>query len=246
MINKLDEKLKAYSNEYFIDEFIKSKPSTEYCKLESKCGVAAGAFRVLLPVWILSIACWSRLSPCWYWVVFLCLLLCLLVDIVFFWKFSRRRTKILSDMACAYLERHSDIKEKLPDCGILRTRKEKKQSVNFIGNVYRAEIVKQYLGQDYSISTLKALKDEIAIKEVEWGLGLISLCSLGALSVALFQWKGFDFQNGWSYAIGGTVILSAIYVIFYFGRLLWLQYKGKKHAILRETLIFMLHDQCEG
>lgn len=36
MINELNEKLKGYSNKYFIDKFINSTPNAEYNKLKPK------------------------------------------------------------------------------------------------------------------------------------------------------------------------------------------------------------------
>ena len=242
MINKLDEKLKAYSNEYFIDEFIKSKPSAEYCKVESKCGVAAGAFCVLLPMLILAIKFWSRLCPCWYWLS-LFLLLGLLLDIYFFRKLDRRRTKFLFEMACVYREKHDNLQVKVLDCGLLTTKKAQNQYIYLVRNAYRADIVKRELGNEYNISTIKTLKDAIKIKEVKLGLNFGSICSFFALSVALSAWYGFDFKNGWPIAVGFFLILLGGYVIFdYCVRLFICPYKSKKYSALRETLSFMIYD----
>lgn len=242
MINKLDEKLKAYSNEYFIDEFVKSKPAAEYCALESKCGVAAGAFFVLLPILILSIKSWSRLCPSWYWFS-LCLFIGLFADIFFFRKLNCRRTKILYEMACAYKEKNDNLKAKVLDCGLLTTPKAQNQYINAVKNAYRADIVKRELGNEYNIKTIKVLKDEIKIKEVKLGLNFGSICSFFAVSVALAAWYRFDYKNGWPIVLGFFSIFLSGYVIFdYCVRLFMHPYKSKKYSILRETLSFMLYD----
>lgn len=244
MINELDEKLKVYSDEYFINEFVKSKPIVGYCKLERRCGVAIGAFFVLLPVLILSIMCWSRLYYCLYWLS-LCLFLCLLVDVFLLVKLERQRTKILLEMANAYLEKHGEIKGRIPN-GSLKTSIAQNKYIHSIENAYRAEIVRQYLSNDYSISVIKALNDEVEIKEVKFGLGFFSVCSLLALSVSLVAWGGFDIKSGWHIAFVVFFYLVAIPVVIYVFKIGRLElFTNKRRKELRETLSFMLYDQCK-
>lgn len=241
MINELNEMLKEYSHKYFIKEFRKSKPKTAYNKLQYKCvGVFVGSC-ILGELCVLSIIYRGHLGECWYW-IFLCLLLSLFVGVFCLVELDSHRMTVLSGMASAYLENHGE-REKIQDCFLLTTRKEKMQYIYFIKNSYRASIVRQYLGKDYSIGAIKALKDEVEIKDVKLGLDFISVCSIIALCVALVTWYGLDIEHGWPIVLVSFLLLVAIPVIIYVIKLgEWEFFKSKKHKELRETLTFMLYD----
>lgn len=241
MINKLDDKLKEYSNEYFMNEFIKSKPNTEYNKLNYKCiGLFVGLCIVFV-LFVFSFVYRSYLGQGWYWCS-LSLLLCLLVSVFYLGELENRRLAVLSEMASAYLESHGEL-EKIQDYGLLTTWKEKMQYIHSIRNSYRADIVKRSLGNDYSIDAIKALKDAVEIKGVKLDLNFVSVCSFIALSVSLVAWFGFDIKNGWPIVLGFFLILLGGYVAFdYCVKLFKWHCKCKKYKILRETLSFMLYD----
>lgn len=236
MINRLDERLKKYSHKYFVKEFMKCKPNTEYNKLEKKEIWALVSFCILAVVLILLLICSSRLSACWYWYP-----LCLLVYAFVYWKLECRKMTVLSGMGSAYLEKHKDLKKKIQDYDLLATQKDRKY-VDTIQNSYRAEIVKQCLGNDYNISTISALKNEISIQGVKFDCGFSSVCSLVALSIAFAAWEGPHIQQGWPIAVLCFFILLLVYTVCSVVRVLMWNFKCKKYKILRETLTFMLYN----
>lgn len=240
MINKLDERLKKYSHKYFVKEFMKCKPNTEYNKLEKKEVWALVSLCILVVVLILLLICSSRLRVWWYWYP-LCLILFSLVYVFVYWKLECRKMMVLAGMAPAYLENHKDLKKKIQNYSLLKIGRDRKY-VKTIENTYRADILKRYLGNDYNINTIKALKDEISIKDVKFDLGFIPFCSLIALSVSLVAWMGLNIQKGWPIAVLIFLVLLGLYSVIHLVRLSVWDFKCKKYKILRETLSFMLYD----
>lgn len=241
MINKLNEELKKYSHKYFVKEFMKCKPNTEYSKLKKKgVGLLVG-FCILVVMLALSFICRCYLGDCWY-LCSLCLLLCLLV--LAFWSrdVECHRMKVLSGMAAAYLDTHEDLKKRIQDYALLTTWKDRMQYIYAIRNTYRADIVKQCLGNDYNISTISALSNGISIKGVKFDLGFVPFCSLVALSVSLAAWARPHIQQGWPIAVLGIFFLLIGYSAYHGVRLIVWDFKCKKYKILRETLSFMLYD----
>lgn len=241
MINKLDERLKKYSHKYFVKEFMKYKPNTEYKKLKKKGVWLVAGFCILIIMLTVSVICRCYLGDCWY-LCSLCLLICLFV--LAFWSRDVEcyRMKVLAGMAAAYLDTHEDLKKRIQDYALLTTWKGRMQYIYAIRNTYRADIVKQCLGNDYNICTLKALKDEISIKGVKFDLGFISFCSLFALSIAIADWLSPYTQNKWPIAIGVLFFLVLFYFLGHGARLVARDFKCKKYKILRETLTFMLYN----
>lgn len=241
MINELNEKLKEYSHEYFVNEFRKSKPNTAYNKLQYKSvGVFVGLC-ILGFLLVLSIIYRGHLGEYWYWIS-LCLFLSLVVGIFFLVELDSHRMTVLSGMASAYLENQGE-REKIQDSLLLKNRTEKMQYINYIKNSYRAEIVRKHLGNDYNINTIKALKDEAEIKDVRLGLDFVSVCSIIALCVALVTWYGLDIEHGWPIVLVSFLSLVAIPVIIYVIKLgEWEFFKSKTHKERRETLSFILYD----
>lgn len=242
MINKLDEKLKKYSHEYFIKEFMKSKPNPGYKKLKNKYIWLLVSFCIVIALLVLSVIYSSQWGARWYYWGVLSLFFCLLVAGAFLGKLECRKTTVLSKSAATFLEKHKDLKKKIQDCDPLTTRKKKKQYIDSIINSYRADIVKQYLNNDYNINTIKAIKDETSIKEFKYNLDFIAVCALVALSVSFITWLEIDIQNGWPIAVLGFLILLLCYFVSLGIKLaVWLR-KHKKYKILRETLSFILYD----
>lgn len=243
MINKLNEQLKEYSYEYFVKEFMKSKPNAGYNKLTSKHNWTLAGFCILISILVLLGIYSSHWSANWYYWFLLFLCLCLLVaDIFCLGKLECRRITVLSGMASAYLENHKDLKKKIQDCAPLTTRKKKKQYIDSIINSYRADIVKQYLSNDYNINTIKVIKDETSIKEFKYNLDFIAVCALVSLSVSFVAWLRSDIQNGWPIAVLGFFILLLCYFVSLGIRLVSWVRKHNKYKVLRETLSFILYD----
>lgn len=241
MINKLNEELKKYSHKYFVKEFMKCKPNAEYNKVKKKGVLLLTGFCVLIVMLTLSVICRCYLGDCWY-LCSSCLLLCLIV--LAFWSrdVECHRMKILSEMASAYLDNHEVLKIRIQDYTLLTTWNDRMQYIYAIRNTYRADILKQCLGNDYNISTISALKNEISIKRVKFDLGFISFCSLVALSIAVADWLSDNVQEGWPIAIGILCLLVLVYFLGHRARLVVRDFKCKIYKILRETLSFMLYD----
>ena len=241
MINKLDEKLRKYSHKYFVEEFMKCKPNTEYRKVKKKGAWLLGSFCILIGMLTLSVICGYYWGDCWY-LCSLSLLICLLV--LAFWSRDVEcyRMKVLSRMAATYLDTHEALKRRIQDYALLKTWKDRMQYISVIENTYRADILKQCLGDDYNISTISALKNEISIKRVKFDLGFISFCSLVALSIAVADWLRGDVQEGWLIAIGILFFLVLFYFLGHGARVVIRDFKCKRYKILRDTLTFMLYD----
>lgn len=241
MINELNEKMKEYSHEYFVKEFRNSKPSIEYNELEYKIFVTIAALVVVGVIGGLLLVCRVCECPKYYWVGG-ALVPCLLGGLIYFFRLNCKKTKILLEMANAYFAKHGDIRGKLPNAP-LKTARARNKYIRAIENAYRAEIVRQYLGNEYTISTIKTLKDEVEIKDVKLGLSFASICSFLGLSVSVVAWFGFDIEKGWPIALCGVLFLLAVHVGIYVAKLGgWEFCKSKKHKELRDTLSFILYD----
>lgn len=241
MINKLDERLKKYSHKYFVKEFMKCKPDKEYNKLENKQVWTRVSFCILMVILIVSLIGNFHLSACWYW-YYSCILLCLCAVYAFVcWKLECRKMTVLSGMAVVYLEKHRDLKKKIQEQGLLTTERDRKY-INTIENTYRADIVKRCLGENCNINVIKALKDEISIKDVKFDLSFIPVCSLVALSIAIANWLTTNIQERWLIAVVIFLVLLGLYSVIHLIRLSVWNFKCKKYKILRGTLSFMLYD----
>lgn len=241
MINELNEKMKEYPDKYFIKEFKKCKPSTTYRELEYEFYVLVASLVIVWIGGVVSLIFGSCAWPHWFWKI-LSMGFCSAVFVWLLLRVDRRKTNILFEMACAYLEKYSEIKEKLHNSDLLTTPNLKKQYIHSVKKAYRAEIVRKYLGNSCNVSAIKALKDEIMLKNVEFDLGFFPLCSLLALSIAFVEWKGFDFQNGWIVVLRSVWVLSGIVVFIYFVKRVVYYYKSRKNKELRETLEYMLYE----
>lgn len=241
MINELNEKLKGYSNKYFIDKFINSKPNAEYNKLKHKGGVAIVVFYVLWLAFSFSIMfqayCWVKW---WYPLI---VFLGLFIDVCWFWRLDCRRAGILSKMASVYVKTHIFMEWRLPAYGSLKTKKAQDKYIYSIRNSYRAEVVRRYMGAEYNIRAIKDLKDEVEIKNINlWGL--ISYGTFLSLSIEISECMGYEGVDKLYMAFGFSLIWLTGCVAVWFGISTWL-YCRNKHKILRETLEFILYDQCK-
>lgn len=241
MINELNEMLKKYSNGYFIEKFEKIKPSVRYNRLKRMSLTMLIVFLVAFSMFVLSIGCWDCLGAWRAW-GFGGVVLCMLASVFCLCRSECHKTRIQSGMAYAYLKKHGSVKAKLPKYGSFNTVKEHRQYVYFVKNAYRAEIVRTYLGNEYNLESIKAMRDIIAVKDVKFRLGFFSFLSLFSLGVSLGDWQIFDGLDKLNSAIGVAVLLAAVYVIGYlvmFG--IWC-FKVKKYSALSETLTFILYD----
>lgn len=149
MINKLNEQLKKYSHEYFVKEFMKSKPNAGYNKLKSKqVWILVGFCILIVAILVVSVIYNPHWGAGWYYWGVLSLFFCLLVAGAFLGRLECRKTTVLSGMASTYLENHEDLKKKIQNCDPLTTRKKKKRYIDSIINSSMADIVKQYLSNE--------------------------------------------------------------------------------------------------
>ena len=241
MINKLDEKLRKYSHKYFVEEFMKCKPNTEYRKVKKKGAWLLGSFCILIGMLTLSVICGYYWGDCWY-LCSLSLLICLLV--LAFWSRDVEcyRMKVLSGMAAAYLDNHEALKKNIKDYALLATWKDRMKYINTIENTYRADMVKQHLGNDYNIGTIGVLKKEISINGMKFELGFGLVCSLVALSITVADRLSDNVQEERPIAVMIFFILLLCYFVYHSVRLVAWDLKCKRYKILRDTLTFMLYN----